>query len=530
MAVVQISKIQLRRGKEQVDGIPQLAGGEMAWAVDTQKLYIGNGAVSEGAPAVGNTRILTETDNLLDIADQYTYKVNDAAIQTAANSNYPVVRSLQERLDERVTSAAYGIEPDGSDQTVNIQRALDNLFLNSANKQNTQSHVTLEFLPGTYIISSTIYIPSFVRLVGAGKRNTVFQFTGVSTTAFEFINDTSTSTVRSSIGSTTNNNEPRFILLKDFTLQTGDATVQGLKLNAVRDSVFEDIEITGNYGDSSVSQNGIGIGMYAVSAIVTTQRNKFSRVTCEGFTYGVYAKQDIYENVFDDCQFSNCQYGFSFGTGANLSSAGEQYGPRRNSILNTYFENIDRQGILVTNGYGNKSRGNTFVNVGNDGGGNSNNVYSQISFISKGNSTSQENFDRQLQLASGNFVLPYVAEVDGIAHSDYNEPFVVNLTTNLVAQQVFRVPINDDVGFEINYLLVSNSYTQVRKGKLHIVVDYTATTTQLVDEYEYVGSSGTEENIIFSCQIIGTSLFIYCQNTNIADVTNMHYTYRSLSI
>ena len=31
------------------DGVSQLAGGELVRAVDTQKLYIGNGAVREGA-------------------------------------------------------------------------------------------------------------------------------------------------------------------------------------------------------------------------------------------------------------------------------------------------------------------------------------------------------------------------------------------------------------------------------------------------------------------------------------------------
>ena len=46
MAVVQISKIQLRRGKKLTSGLPQLASGELAWAIDTQELYIGNGAVA----------------------------------------------------------------------------------------------------------------------------------------------------------------------------------------------------------------------------------------------------------------------------------------------------------------------------------------------------------------------------------------------------------------------------------------------------------------------------------------------------
>ena len=71
MAVVQISRIQVRRGrKNSATSIPQLASGEMGWAVDTQELFIGNGAVSEGAPDVGNTKILTEADNIFDLVPQ----------------------------------------------------------------------------------------------------------------------------------------------------------------------------------------------------------------------------------------------------------------------------------------------------------------------------------------------------------------------------------------------------------------------------------------------------------------------------
>ena len=58
MAVVQISRIQVRRGQsQQGSGVPQLASGEIGWAVDTRELFIGNGAVSEGAPSVGNTKV-----------------------------------------------------------------------------------------------------------------------------------------------------------------------------------------------------------------------------------------------------------------------------------------------------------------------------------------------------------------------------------------------------------------------------------------------------------------------------------------
>ena len=69
MAIVSISRIQIRRGRKgQGSGLPQLAGGELGWAVDTQELFIGNGAVSEGAPAVGNSKVLTEHDILFSLS------------------------------------------------------------------------------------------------------------------------------------------------------------------------------------------------------------------------------------------------------------------------------------------------------------------------------------------------------------------------------------------------------------------------------------------------------------------------------
>lgn len=62
MAIVQVSQVKHRHGLQQ--DLPQLATAEMGWSVDAQRLYIGNGTLSEGAPEVGNTEILTEHSNL----------------------------------------------------------------------------------------------------------------------------------------------------------------------------------------------------------------------------------------------------------------------------------------------------------------------------------------------------------------------------------------------------------------------------------------------------------------------------------
>jgi len=51
--VNQTARIQVRRGL--LANLPQLASGELGFAIDTQQLYIGNGTLAEGAPFLGNT-------------------------------------------------------------------------------------------------------------------------------------------------------------------------------------------------------------------------------------------------------------------------------------------------------------------------------------------------------------------------------------------------------------------------------------------------------------------------------------------
>ncbi len=55
--------MQVRRGR--IDDLPQLASGELGWAIDTRQLFMGNGSPDEGAPIVGNTEILTEYSSIV---------------------------------------------------------------------------------------------------------------------------------------------------------------------------------------------------------------------------------------------------------------------------------------------------------------------------------------------------------------------------------------------------------------------------------------------------------------------------------
>ena len=68
---------------------------------------IGNGSVAEGAPFVGNTKLLSEHDNLFDFANTYSYK-SSTNVQTGATANSPILRTLQARLDDRVSIRSFG--------------------------------------------------------------------------------------------------------------------------------------------------------------------------------------------------------------------------------------------------------------------------------------------------------------------------------------------------------------------------------------------------------------------------------------
>jgi len=529
MAVLQISRIQLRRGKKnEASGLPQLASGEMAWAIDAQELWIGNGAVSEGSPAVGNTRLLTENDNILDLAEQYQYKVNNPAIQTNADVNFPIIRTLQDRLDDIVTSNNYGILANGIDQTANIQNAITNLFV-----PLTKSRVVLQFQPGTFKITSTITIPSYVTIEGAGPGKTVFNFTGTGT-VFEFIKDADSLALQQG-------NQPRFISMKGFSITTDAIATEVFKMNSVRDSVFEDIEINGVWTTVSVTSTAsIGIGMYALSSLVTCQRNKFTRVTASGFCTGVYAKQDIFNNLFDDCGFKTLETGVQFGVGTGFGATGFQYGPRKNVIKNSRFEYIRQHGIIVDNGYGNRSRSNMFKDTGNDNTGDSftpgQAQYSVIKFTNPGNNSTQDIFDRAIALASGGFVTTaYLAEVEGSVFFNSPETRVVNIGQAFSAIKAFRIPLNSSTGLTINYLYQSTAYEQMRKGTLSMAIDRINGNIQLVDEYDYTGSlaSGDDEKLIFSANFEDissyTTIVISYTNANITDVATLTYSYSAIS-
>ena len=505
MAVVQISRIQVRRGKASSGtGMPQLASGELAWAIDNQQLYIGNGSVAEGSPAVGNTKILTENDlsaqgNILNLI-QHIYKSNDPSMQTGPTANTPVTRYLQDRLDDRVTTTDFGTIGDGiANDTAAIQRAIDQLFLNPATVGTTNARVILELPAGTFKVTSTIYVPSYVTLVGAGAGSSIIEFTGTGA-VFQFINDTSTQSVRSTISSTLVTNQPRHIKMEGFTVHTNTDDQKAFQLDAVADSTFEDIEILGEWGET-VDNGSIGIELNAYTSLVTCQRNKFKNITISGFTHGVHSKQDIAHNEFRYCFVNDCYRGFDFGTGSNGSSTGEQTGPVDNTLESCNFENIKRQAVYIERGTGNAVNNCRMEDVGNNGGGHMEIAYPQVYFKQSGNSVIALKSDRQAGLSNQALLVQYVPEATGyVTYTSYG-----NRTVNLVTVGGFelatRLPMTTDhdgnpigsIMYTIDYMYRSADLGITRQGVLTLVAEQSSKSVQLTDDYNYIGpETGTE--------------------------------------
>jgi len=537
VAVVQISRIQIRRGRKNTGtGFPQLASGELGWAIDTQELYIGNGSVSEGSPYVGNTKLLSEHDNLFALADDYIYK-EGSFVQTGDTSNAPIQRTLQERLDDIVSIRSFGANGDGTDQTVEIQRAIDQLFLNT-NKGNARSRVVLYIEPGNYTVSSTLFIPPYANIVGAGPGKTIFNFTGTGP-ALRTVNGDSTVGTYSTGASTTVSNQTQKVRLEGLSLFTGSIDT-ALLLESCKDSIFKDLVLTGNFenGDIVDSAENIAIELTigGTNGEAVSNDNYFENITISDFSYGVVSEYDISGNIWTGCRFYHLGHGIRFGENTSLGVSGQFVGPSNNNIINCVFDDIEQHGLSVKNGKTNTSSNNRYLSVGNDGGAdNTNPRYSVIRFDSVGNESTNDYFSRTSaqsydQTAFG-LNLPYVPEVEGnaIVGSSYTNNVSLS-EASFDPVLIYRLPADGTKAFEIDYLYVSNAKDATRQGKIEIVANPVTDSIQLVDDTTYTGSATWLESLEFSVQfsdrnIDGTldTIEVYVLNSTTADDADLYW-------
>ena len=273
MAVVQISRIQVRRGRKGTTNIPQLASGEIGWAVDTQELYIGNGSVAEGAPFVGNTKILTAADNIFSLSDQYEYRTDDSIIQTGATARTAIKRTLQSRLEYDVYVADFGAQHDTSViQTAALQRAIDNIFLNT--KSSPENRYVLHLAPGLYRIDNSLKLPPYTVLRGAGKDKTIIEQT-TNNPIFITVNGSSTIGNYDETSALSAANQARYIDISDMTLRYENTVSNiyntAIDLQSSLNGHFHNLKLKGYWDGDGDQAASIGINLKSFSGVVRSK-------------------------------------------------------------------------------------------------------------------------------------------------------------------------------------------------------------------------------------------------------------------
>ena len=344
MAVVQISKIQVRRGqKNSNSGVPQLSSAEFAWAVDSQELFIGNGSVLEGAPYVGNTKILTEHDNILELASSYQFASDDTAITLS------VPRSLQSKEDETVSVADFGAVGDGStDCVAAFETAFTELFRNANNNYKKE----LIIPNGEYLFTSDLAVPNGVILRGETQLGAILN-----------IGDNNIRLITSQgleLADFNSTNRPHNLQWSNFTIKrtTGTLTLSGLS-----ESRFQSVRFLGEYtlGDTT-SLATAPAAIFWQNTLIGTRVHNIVFDECV-FQENSISVKCLQSDTFDTAvRFHNCKF-FVNDTAIYIDGVNSQ--GNRWQINDCEFEEIANQAFRSTAGRGTLIQRSKFKSVGN---------------------------------------------------------------------------------------------------------------------------------------------------------------------
>jgi hypothetical protein len=322
-----------------------LSSAELAWAVDTQELYIGNGSVAEGAPYVGNTKVLTEHDNILELASSYRFASDDPSITESE------FRSLQSKIDEiEVSVADFGAINDGStDCVAAFETAFTQLFRNT----NENYKKVLKIPNGEYLFASDLEIPDGVIIRGETPLGTILN---IDTNNITFVTSTGLT-----IASFNSSNRPKNISIDNLTIQRSSGQ---LVLSGLADSSFTNTVFKGEY------QLGNAVSNYATEPAAVFWNNdiagtkvtgiKFSNCRFESNSISVKCNQSVVtdtEIFFDRCDF------FVNDTGIFISGIADQGNHWK--VRDSEFREIATSAFTSDEGTGTKIERCNFEDVGN---------------------------------------------------------------------------------------------------------------------------------------------------------------------
>jgi hypothetical protein len=523
MAVVEIAKIQIRRGDARTDGMPQLDTGELGWAISgtaaettTPELFIGN-RIQDGASVTTNTRILT----VLDLPNIFGTSITTSSYYFSGHRGIDIYtgpgdtflnRTVKEKLDDNVSLFDFVTEVNYLDPefdfTVTLQRAIDELFLNS-DKTSARARAALKIPAGEYSIASTIFLPAYASIVGEGKDKTIISMVSGAEALFQFVGLDSDPGLPEEIGDMSSGTSPRNITVSGMTLKYGedvtvDATLPLLRADASIDSIINDVKFQGisPYATTNVGNTGIDIrGQDGI----TSKNLRITNCVFDTLHYGIKSDYDTEGTVIDSNRFENLSRGIVY-----FNDPQADIGPTKSRITRNIFNVIAKEAVLVagtsTQYTDHILSENIYTNVGNnssyaspglgDIGGQVTNV---LFLATSGNVSDYDTFSRVTEVNNTStdvsFVLPvygHVSLVDNRVKTNTIDSGTADGTVVKVAHS------GDTTNVKVQYQITTSGIS--RWGDLTLICSSNTLTSTLdpniklvpiTDNYNYFGSSDT---------------------------------------
>lgn len=479
MAVVEISRIQVRRGQENQTGVPVLDSGEFGWATDTENLYIGLRRI-DGGSRDANVRILTENDlrNILRSGKalgslgvdntNYTFQ-KDSYItsSTWAPPNPPseVIRTLQSKLDDFVNLKDF--LATGTDITLALELAITKLTTSTSLKK-------VIYIPaGEYQLTDAMPVPAYTRIVGEGMDNTKITMTAAGLHFFETVDGniatgTTVSFDSDPIGMGSTLPKPEYISIENLTLYRNSTSTTGksfIALDNTRYATIKSVKFQGGMINSStvaLSTTTLFTGVEGSPTGIEIRSNTYQEFVgniniedCHfsGMFAGIKSNHDLADVLIDSCSFYLMKYGIYF----NSTTTNTTFGPRHVKITNNEFNTIYAQGLYAGPSLHSNpdisespahivSQNNRFTNVAN--------YFDQtdeqypttgtsiIFFGTNGNLSQNDYFNRdKAKIIYDQNSSTYYPLVDGRGVLDYTVPIAFQVTGITAGKSAFYIPI-----------------------------------------------------------------------------------------
>jgi len=552
MAVIEIAKIQVRRGQELQTGIPQLDPGELGWAEDTQHLYIGK-RIIEGANSDENTRILTEPDldNIFNLigstvtqAIAYQYREGVSYISSE-------VRTLQSKLDDTVSLTDYGVVPGvtGTNITAALQNAVEDIFntLTWDSTERKDARRSLIIPAGDYVISNVVELPPYTTLVGEGLGLTTLRLVNTTTGIFKTIDADGHNFESTNMHSGVK--RAKDIIIKGMTLEyavTATSNNPLISLDNVLHAHVTNVEFRTAINTTSTTtyglvSHGIGVGVRGTGGgIGSGNANLCENVLVTDCTFdslltGVETTGSVIRPVIENSVFSNLD------RGVKLFTVDSTPAPMGGIFKNNRFENIVKEGIYSGEtlfnpaGTNHLSENNFFYQVGNGlnlSDATTSSQYPVITFYGQGNSSINDYFHRQLEANTtvdpDFYFNPLVVGTVSIVNNTVY-PVALSSGTNIATTMTRFALTGTEQKIDVDYKLFDGENQYSRTGKLLINVSKptspigkfdTVTTASAGATVIYLGAmnTGTYE-ITTGDGVSGTGIAVGTTVTTIANVT-----------